>query len=156
PHPKTQKRGVGLPIARAVAILSLATACVMDAVYGRYAGKETGETALLRSILGSLQKGDVAVMDRYYCSFMVIALLLSQGTHVCARKHHLRHSDFRRGKRLGKYDHTITWNRVRGASSCVMVRCARPNFTRSRLCVMNEIGLRNAPQQVWPCSTHPT
>jgi putative transposase len=111
PHPKTQKRGVGLPIARAVAILSLATACVMDAVYGRYSGKETGETALLRSILGSLQKGDVAVMDRYYCSFMMIALLLLQGTQVCARKHPLRHSDFRRGKRLGKYDHTITWTR---------------------------------------------
>jgi putative transposase len=42
---------------------------------------------------------------------MMIALLLSQGTHTCARKHHLRHSDFRRGKRLGKYDHLIVWTR---------------------------------------------
>jgi hypothetical protein len=102
---------VGLPIARAVTILSLATACVMDVAIGPYSGKETGETALLRSILGSLQEGDVAVMDRYYCSFMMIALLLSQGTQVCARKHHLRHSDFRRGTRLGKYDHLIAWTR---------------------------------------------
>ena len=39
--------------------------------------------------------------------FMMIALLLGQGTQTCARKHHLRHSDFRRGKRLGKYDHLI-------------------------------------------------
>ena len=30
PFPEAQKKGVGLPIARAVAILSLATACVMD------------------------------------------------------------------------------------------------------------------------------
>jgi hypothetical protein len=111
PHPRTQTRGVGLPIARAVAILSLATACAMDAAYGPYSGKETGESALLRTLLGSLSKGDVAVMDRYYCSFWMIALLLAQGTQVCARKHHLRHSDFRRGKRLGKYDHLIIWTR---------------------------------------------
>ena len=111
PQQKAQKPGVGLPIARAVAILSLATACVMDVAYGPYSGKETGENALLRSLLRSLGEGDLAVMDRYYCSFMMIALLLSHGTQVCTRKHHLRHSDFRRGKRLGKYDHLITWTR---------------------------------------------
>jgi hypothetical protein len=111
PQQKAQQPGVGLPIARAVAIVSLATACVMDLTMGPYQGKETGESALLRSMLGSLAAGDIAVMDRYYCSFMMIALLLSQGTHTCARKHHLRHSDFRRGKRLGKYDHLIVWTR---------------------------------------------
>lgn len=111
PHPKTQKAGVGLPIARAVAILSLATACVTDLAMGPYKGKETGETALLRAMLGSLAAGDIAVADRYYCSFMMIALLLAQGTHTCARKHQRRHSDFRRGKRLGKYDHLIVWTR---------------------------------------------
>ena len=30
PHPRTQKKGVGLPIARSVVILSLAIATVMD------------------------------------------------------------------------------------------------------------------------------
>lgn len=111
PQAKTQQPGVGLPIARAVAILSLATAGVMDLALGPYQGKETGESALLRALLGSLAAGDIAVMDRYYSSFMMIALLLAQGTHTCARKHHLRHSDFRRGKRLGKYDHLIVWTR---------------------------------------------
>lgn len=111
PQQKAQKPGVGLPIARAVAIVSLATACVMDLAIGPYQGKETGESALLRSMLQSLAAGDIAVLDRYYCSFMMIALLLSQGTHTCARKHHLRHSDFRRGRRLGKYDHIIVWTR---------------------------------------------
>lgn len=111
PQLKAQAPGVGLPIARAVAILSLATAGVMDVAIGPYSGKETGETALLRSMLKSLCAGDIAVMDRYYCSFMMIAMLLSQGTQVCARKHQGRHSDFRRGKRLGKYDHLIVWTR---------------------------------------------
>jgi putative transposase len=111
PQQQSQQPGVGLPIARAAAIISLATACVMDLAIAPYQGKETGESALLRSMLGSFSRGDIAVMDRYYCSFMMIALLWGQGTHTCARKHHLRHSDFRRGKRLGKYDHLIVWTR---------------------------------------------
>jgi putative transposase len=111
PQPQSQKPGVGLPIARVVAILSLATACVMDVALGRYAGKQTGEPALLRELFGRLDAGDIAVADRYYCSFMMIALLQAQGTQVCARKHQRRHSDFRRGRRLGKYDHLIVWTR---------------------------------------------
>jgi hypothetical protein len=112
PHPKSQQPGIGLPIARAVALISLATACVLNLKVGPYQGKETGETALLRAILSSLQKGDIAVMDRYYCSFMLLALLQAQGTHVCARKHHVRRqSDFRSGRRLGYHDHLVTWTR---------------------------------------------
>jgi len=111
PQQKAQKKGVGLPIARCVGILSLATACMMDVAIGPFKGKETGESALLRSILGRLKPGDLAVMDRYYCSFMLIAMMVSQGTQMCARKHHLRKSDFRKGRRLGKYDHIIVWTR---------------------------------------------
>jgi hypothetical protein len=111
PQPASQKPGVGFPIARAVAIISLATACVMDMGMAPYTGKETGEPALLRSMLARLAAGDIAVFDRCYCSFMMISLLLMQGTQTCARKHQLRHSDFRRGRRLGKYDHIIVWTR---------------------------------------------
>ena len=111
PQQKSQKLGVGLPIARAVAILSLATACVTDLAVGPYAGKKTGETALLRQLLGSFNPDDVAVMDRLYCSFLMIALLLGRNVQVCARMHQSRHVDFRRGRRLGKYDHIIVWSK---------------------------------------------
>lgn len=111
PQPKSQTAGVGLPIARAVVILSLATACALDLAVGPYSGKQTGETALLRQLLGSFTPGDVAVMDRYYCSFMMIALLLGRSVDVCARMHQKRHVDFRRGRRLGKYDHIIVWTK---------------------------------------------
>jgi hypothetical protein len=111
PQAKTQATGVGLPIARVVTILSLATACVVDAAIGPYSGKETGESALLRSLLSSLAEGDIAVFDRYCCSFMMLALLVQRRTDVCARLHQRRKSDFRRGKRLGKYDHLIVWKR---------------------------------------------
>jgi len=113
PQSKSQKSGVGFPIARAVAVLSLATACLRDLAIGPYTGKQTGETALLRSLRGALAPGDVAVMDRYYGSYFCIAELFLQDTQVCVRKHQKRHSDFRRGKRLGKYDHLIIWTRPR-------------------------------------------
>jgi len=64
PHPRSQKAGVGLPLARCMAILSLATAAVMDVAMGPYSGKETGETALLRSRLDSFSPGDLLVADR--------------------------------------------------------------------------------------------
>ena len=80
PQQKAQKPGVGQPIARTVATLSLASAANMDVAIGPYAGKQTGETALLRTILKSLSRGDGAVLDRYYNSFMMIALMFSQGT----------------------------------------------------------------------------
>ena len=111
PQPASQQKGVGLPIARGCAILSLATACISDLAIGPCSGKETGETALLRELLGSLQSGDVAVADRYYCSFMMIALLLAHGVDVCARMHQKRHVDFRRGRRLGKCDQLVKWTK---------------------------------------------
>jgi len=111
PQSKSQEPGIGFPIARAVAIVSLATAAVMNVAIGPYAGKETGENALLRTLLSTLKPNHLAVMDRYYCSYMMLALLLNQGTHSCARKHHLRISDFRRGRRLSKHDHIIIWTR---------------------------------------------
>ena len=113
PQVSTQKVGVGFPIARACAIVSLATACVSSVAVGPYSGKKTGETALLRKQLDLFEKGDVAVMDRFYCSFLMLALLWSRGVQVCTRQHQKRRTDFRRGQRLGKYDHLVVWNKPR-------------------------------------------
>lgn len=111
PQHTAQKRGVGFPIARACAIVSLATACILDLAVGPYSGKETGETALLRGMLDSLLEGDLLVADRYYCSFLMIALLAQRKIDVCARLHQRRTADFRRGQRLGPDDHLITWTK---------------------------------------------
>lgn len=111
PQIRAQRPGVGLPLARVCAVISLATACVCDLAIGPYEGKETGETALLRGLMETFDENDVVVFDRYYGSFMMLALLSLRGLHVCVRLHHLRHSDFRRGRRLGPGDHLITWTR---------------------------------------------
>jgi hypothetical protein len=109
-HP-SQPVGVGFPIARVCTVVSLATACVCDLALGPYQGKETGETALLRGILDSFDQDDLVVFDRYYCSYMMLAMLIGQKIHVCTRLYHSRISDFRRGHRLGFDDHLVTWHR---------------------------------------------
>jgi hypothetical protein len=111
PQARTQKPGIGLPIARACAVISLTTATVHDLAVGPYAGKQTGETALLREILPSLGRGEVAVFDRYFCSFMMLAILKLQGVDACMRLHQCRDNDFCRQQRLGDHDHLVTWTR---------------------------------------------
>ena len=111
PQQKNQRPGAGFPIARACAVLSLGTAAIHDLKIGPYEGKETGESALLRGILDCLKEGDVAVFDRYFCSFMMLAILRQGGVHYCARLHQRRPGDFRQGQRLGKDDHLVTWVR---------------------------------------------
>lgn len=111
PQQKSQSPGVGFPIARACAVLSLATGAIHDLNIGPYEGKETSESALLRGMLDCLKQGDVAVFDRYFCSFMMLAILRRGGVQFCARLHQRRPGDFRQGKRLGNNDHLVTWTR---------------------------------------------
>ena len=111
PQSRSQKKGVGLPIARSLAILSLATAAVLDVAVGPYSGKETGETALLRTRLDAFLPGDLLVANRYFCSIFLIALLLGRGVQSCTRMHQKRHVDFRRGRRLGPRDHLVVWTK---------------------------------------------
>ncbi len=111
PQLKNLPGDVGFPFARACAVLSLATGCACDIAIGPYAGKETGETALLRTMLDTFNPNEVVIFDRYYCSYMMLALLHLRGVHVCTRLHQLRISDFRKGCRLGPNDYLVTWTR---------------------------------------------
>lgn len=109
PQSTSQARGLGFPIMRAVALCSLATGMVMALACGPYAGKETGETALLRTLFGALARGDVVLGDRYYGGWFMLALLQDLGVDFVSRLHQLRKADFQRGRRLGKGDHVVSW-----------------------------------------------
>ena len=111
PQHGEQLPGCGFPIMRVCVVLSLATAMVVDAAFSEYKGKETGESALLRKMLSAFNPGDIAVFDRYCCSYMMLALFQQVGVHVCTRIHANRLTDFRYGKRLGKDDRLVTWQR---------------------------------------------
>ena len=115
PQANTQAPGVGFPIARACAVLSLANAGIHDVAIGPYLGKETGETALLRQVLDSFRSGDVMLADRYFCSFFMLAILKLRGIDVCMRLHQLRKVDHSQVKWLGNNDYIDTWRRPQRA-----------------------------------------
>jgi hypothetical protein len=104
PQSRSQKPGLGFPIARVVALLSLASGAALDAAIGPYAGKNTGETALFRQLWRSLFPGDVVVGDRYFASYWDLVLLASCGVDSVYRQHQLRLSKRLRVKQLGSGD----------------------------------------------------
>jgi hypothetical protein len=109
PQQRNQKRGCGFPIARMVAVFSLAAGTVLEAVLGKYQGKQTGENSLFRSLHRWLQPDDVVLADRYFSGWFDLALLWQRGVHSVVRKHQLRATDFRTGRRLGRHDHLVCW-----------------------------------------------
>ncbi len=111
PQLDSQKPGIGFPIVRACAILSLAHACIEDVAIGPYAGKGTGESALLRQLLDTFKPGEIMLADRYFCSFFMLAILKSRGVNVCMRLHQARKIDCTKVKWLGENDYIDTWYR---------------------------------------------
>lgn len=111
PQQSNQKPGLGFPIARLVGLLCAATGAVLDAAIGPYSGKTGSEHALFRQLLGSISANDLILADRYYCAYFVIALLKAQGAEVLFQQHQRRHTDFRKGRRLGTRDHVVAWQK---------------------------------------------
>jgi hypothetical protein len=111
PQQKSQKPGCGFPIARILVIFSLSVGTVLDAAIAKYQGKRTGENSLFRTLYDVLTEGDVILADRCFSGWCDIALLLARGIDAVVRKHQLRHTDFRTGKRSGKDDHLVSWSK---------------------------------------------
>jgi hypothetical protein len=111
PQHTAQQEGLGFPLVRYVVLLSLATAMITDMELGPYSGKETGETALLRELLGRLEAGDVLLADCYYSSYFMICLLREAGVEIVTQLHQCRTADFSRGQRLAADDHLVQWPR---------------------------------------------
>ncbi|EAQ77970.1 IS4 family transposase [Blastopirellula marina] len=107
PQIENQKPGCGFPLARIVQVFSLATGAATMFAMGRYAGKETGETSLLRTLLSQFHSGEIVLADRYYASFWLLALSDLRGIDIVARAHHRRKIDFRRGLRQGDCDQIV-------------------------------------------------
>lgn len=112
PQQSCQKEGLGFPIARMVVLLSLATAMAGGMAMGPYQGKETGELALLRELLDQFEEGDIALADKLYCAYFMIALLGERKVDLVTLLHQSRDAgaEIRRGKRVGKGDYLITWD----------------------------------------------
>jgi hypothetical protein len=111
PQPSSQKPGLGFPILRLLAVISLSCGAVLDAAVSPYCGKKTGETALLRQLFEQFQKDDVALADALFANYWTFAGLLKRGADLIARHDGKRLVEWSRGKRLGKKDHLMVWKK---------------------------------------------
>jgi Transposase DDE domain len=110
PQVYNQKPGLGFPIARLGALISLACGAVVNLGFCRYAGKGEGEVSLLRRLWDVLVPGDVLLADRLSANWLNILLLRERGVELVSRLNKAnRKADFRRGRRLGACDHIVRW-----------------------------------------------
>jgi hypothetical protein len=113
PQPSSQAEGVGFPMARVVGVICLSTGAVLDAAMRPLEGKGHSELDLFRGLLEAFESGDVMLADALYCNYFLIAALQALGVDVLFEQHGSRHTDFRRGRRLGTRDHLVNWRKPR-------------------------------------------
>jgi len=104
-----QRPGLGFPIARMAAVISLSCGAIVDLGICRFAGKGQSELGLLRRLMKVFRPGDVMLADRLMCSWAEIAALQSLGVDCVVRHSVIRKLDFRCGRRLGKDDQIVSW-----------------------------------------------
>jgi hypothetical protein len=79
PQSGAARPGCGFPLMRLVVLFSLAVGTVLDAAFAPYRGKGTGEASLCRALPVGLEKGDVLLGDRNFCSYWIIAAAWARG-----------------------------------------------------------------------------
>jgi Transposase DDE domain len=108
PQSRRQKPGCGFPLMRLLGVFSLSTGLLLDYAKGN---KHQSELRLLKGLLDQFKPGDLAVADRGFCTYVLLALLLLRGIFGVFRLHQARPANLRKGKRLGKNDRLFTWQR---------------------------------------------
>jgi hypothetical protein len=108
PQSGSQLPGCGFPLLRLVGVFSLATGALLDYAKGN---KHQHELSLLQRLLHQFKPGDLVLADRGFSTYTLLALLLSRGVQCLFRLHHARPTDLRQGKRLGKRDRLLVWDK---------------------------------------------
>ena len=109
PQQSTQAPGCGFPIMRILVVFVLSVGTVLELAVSPYKGKRTGENSMFRALHPMLKENDVVLADRYFAGWFDVASLRQRGVHFVIRKHQLRGTDFRTGRRLGKDDHIVIY-----------------------------------------------
>jgi hypothetical protein len=110
PQSSSQKPGCGFPAMNLVGIFCLLTGALIEAATG---DRHTHETTLFQRLWHILEKGDVIVADRGYCSFRAFASLVLRGVDALMR---LPETKMRKvlGSKLPKaeaFDVIVDWKR---------------------------------------------
>ena len=106
PQPSQQKLGCGFPVMKMVGLFCLHSGAMLRYALGN---KHNHEQTLTRGLLAALEKGDILLADRGFCSYAFICVLRALGVDSVMRLHQSRPRDFRQGKRLGEDDRIVTW-----------------------------------------------
>lgn len=109
PQPNSQKKGLGFPICRLVALLCLGSGALLSAETGPCKGKGSDEQSLLRSMLDILKDDDILLGDAFYATYFLLCELVHRGVDGLFEQHgsRKRSTDFRKGEKLGVRDHLI-------------------------------------------------
>jgi hypothetical protein len=109
PQPNSQQPGLGFPQCRLVGMICLGSGAVLNAALGPCRGKGSDEQTLLRSILDTLESGDILLGDAFYATYFLLCQLQQLGVDAVFEQQgsRRRSTDFRRGHRLGERDHLI-------------------------------------------------
>jgi hypothetical protein len=92
-----------------VGLFSLATGAIHALVTGTL---HDSEQALCVHLWGSLTRAfDLLLGDRIFGSYPMLCALRQCGMHGVFRLHQRRKIDWGKGKRLGKFDRLVTWNK---------------------------------------------
>ncbi len=108
PQSTSQKEGLGFPCMKLTGIFCLASGGLADYATGTL---HQHESVLFRSLWEKLEKGDVMLGDRGFCSYAALAGLSQRGIDSVMRLHQARKVSFREGRRLGKDDRLVTWQK---------------------------------------------
>ncbi len=108
PQTKSQKPGCGFPLLKIVGIFCLSTGVLLDYAKGN---KHKHELRLLYKLLHHFKPHDLAIADRGFSSYVLMAMLLLRKVNCLFRLHQRRSSDLRKGRRLGKKDRLLTWKK---------------------------------------------
>lgn len=113
PQQSTQKEGLGFPICRALGIFCLESGAAVNAQIAPYKGKGADEHSMLRSSLDTFKKGDLIIGDAIYSSYWLLSHLQNEGVNGIFGQNggRAKKADFRTGKKIGKYDHIVTYKR---------------------------------------------
>jgi hypothetical protein len=111
PQNPAQAEGLGFPILRCVTLVSMVTGLLFDFACGPYSGKATGETALMRKLLGELKPGDTLVADSYHCNYWLIAACKRRGVNIIMKNHHKRDDHPATARRINQRERIVVWER---------------------------------------------
>jgi hypothetical protein len=109
PQPGAQQAGCGFPVMKLVGLFSLGSGALLEAETGNL---HMHDSMLFRALWSKLQKGDIVLADRGFCSYAALSSLQQQrGVDSVMRLHQMRKADFRTGRRLGPDDRLIVWQK---------------------------------------------